>query len=251
MSGNQSRKLNKPAITGPFRGLIILFENTFQHPNHYYSEVEKRKVVIYYKNPYDVATIIEKHEHNTNFKISILNDKYSSTLSPDILYITSKPNAKLIRQINQLNGRIIEKTRIGVLVQFQNFKSAAIAMEEMRRDFKIRFAYKTNKVFDQREESSFKRSEVEIDVLKLFQKHKGCTAELEYDFRKALNIAKQENVHQKITKTSEKLELVNISRVDSSSDLSSQENENWNIAASSEFMLELHKKYKELKGSSQ
>lgn len=262
MAGIQIREIKKPSIKGPFRGLIINFERntnfeefkevfaeiTFQHPNHYFSEIDKRKAIIYYKNPYDVATTIDKYQNNGNFQISIFYDRFSRTLRPDVLYITAELKTNLTAQINQLHGEIINKTRVGVQVQFDTFKAAAIAMEELRRKFSVKFAYKTDVIFDRQARAN--GNEVEDSIQELLNKYKEWTPELKNDFKKALSKINKEDQAgdtQRIKRASENLDLANISKEEAPSDNGSQKSEAWDtMATPSNVMLELHQMYRKM-----
>lgn len=151
------RKMLMPLVKGPFRGVIIsfhqdtnfnnfkddYFEMTFNHNNFYRTWSDKQKTIIYYKNPYDAATIISKFESNKNYHISLYYDQLSKTLHPEVLYITGTISYTLLPTIKQLQGRIITETKKGIQVKFKNCKNAAIAQEEIRKEFKVKFAYKS------------------------------------------------------------------------------------------------------------
>lgn len=228
----------KPAIRGPFRGVIISFkqetnftevkeifaELTFHNPNHYCSELDKCKAIIYFKNPYDVAMVIDKHQSNVNFDITIFNDKLTRTLRHDVLHIKSRPTNKLLKFLEQLNGEFLYNTRISMLVKFENFKQAAIASEELRKLYVVKFAYKDH--FENRDLTN---------VQNLLKKVKGLTPDMKENFKKEFEKVCREDktkIQKKIEKTSENLELANVSCMEHTKENqleeSDEENQDWN-----------------------
>lgn len=202
----------KPKIIGPFRGLILEYYDsidflefneiyadlTFKHPNFYRSESDKFKTIIYYKYPYDIATLIDKYQHNSNFKISIYNDKLSRALRPDILYIETKNYEQLGGTIKNLQGTIIHKQLAGIQVKFESFKQSAFAYEEIRKTHSVKFTYKslvpkTNPVSEiEDKKPSLKEkveehteSELKKEIQVILNKYNGWTAELKKEFEKA------------------------------------------------------------------
>lgn len=204
----------KPKIMGPFRGILIEYNNninfdefketyaelTFQHTNYYRSENYKNKSIVYYRYPYDAATMIVKHRNNPNFKISIYYDEISKTLRPDILYIETKDFSKVNVMIEALQGTIIYQQQSGIQVQFEDFKQAAIAYEEIRKHFLVKFTYKAlvpkndrqqnviqvKESICEHEKSNIDQiSELKQDISTILQKYSGWTPILKKEFQKA------------------------------------------------------------------
>lgn len=195
----------KPLITGPFRGVILTFnhnmnfdeykyihsEMTLKNPNYYRSESDKTKCIIYYKYPYEAATVLKRFEHNTNFKISLYFDKLSRSLRPDILYIQSKTTYDLMRLIVSLQGKIIYEQNTGIQAKFGNFKLAAFAYEELRKTHNVKFTYKSmvhnqssnkNKNYQQYPDPN-KREKIFKIMLETYM---NCTPILQNEFKNAL-----------------------------------------------------------------
>lgn len=151
------RQPQKPAVKGPFRAVIIKFNDTtnflnfmqtyqkltFQYHNFINSELDKTKCIIHYKHRYDVALMIENHRHNTSIDISILRDKLTKNLKENVLFIKTDISIETLKMVKQFNGTIIQKQPHGVQAEFRNFKDAAIAFEEIRQYFPVKFAYKS------------------------------------------------------------------------------------------------------------
>lgn len=244
------RLADTPAIRGPFRGLIITFVNsdynefreiypllTFEHPNFYFCKSDKRKCIIYYKYPYDVATLISKFHNSTELHFSIYYDELTKTLQPDVLYVVTRDINKLLAKVEQLNGQIIYKTKIGFQIQFEDFKMTAIAHEELRREFSVKFAYKSEvnkysnpvKITKQDEE----KHQLKSDIKLLIQKYKGkaktqeCEQELNEIRRKQSGFNRE-----RVQKAAENLEFANISwsaAYDSTDDGNTEEREPENV----------------------
>lgn len=228
---NSNRYPQKPKVIGPFRGILVKFngninfdefketyaELTFLHPNFYRSENYKRRSIIYYRYPYDAATMIQKYLHNPNFEISIYYDDISKTLRPDILYIETKEFSKLNNMIKALQGTIIYQQQSGVQIKFKTFKQTSIAYEEMRKHFSVKFTYKTlvpeyekqnnvNGVEESNCEPSTinQFSKLEQDISTMLKKYNGWTPILEKEFKKAF-----EEIKQKQNQVEQQTALVN------------------------------------------
>lgn len=272
---NTNQKPKAPTLIGPFRGLIIkfrrntnfenfqniLFNITFKHPNFYKSSRDKRKCIIYYKNPYDVALLLEKYRdnHNQDFSIYLWLDEISTTLRPDILYIAGKLSSELKNTLQQLQGSVITTNQAGIQVKFENFKQAAIAHEEIRKDKIVKFAYKSKVSYIGRAQSTKSHSNIPLinEVNNMVSKYKTLTLTMQEEFNYAIKPDKKDDQRKnmdKIKKASENLELANISwnqkieeYNENHSTLGSQESESWETSATpSHEMLELHKIYKQL-----
>lgn len=229
------RLAETPAIRGPFRGLIITFSKqtnfkefydiypsiSFEHPNFYFCKYDKFKCIVYYKYPYDVATLISKYE--TVFKCSIYYDELTKTLQHDVLYVVTTNTNKLLEKTKQLNGNILYKTQIGFQIKFEDFKMTAIAHEELRKEFSVKFAYKSEvnkhlnpiKITRFDEEKFQLKSEIKI----LLKKYEKSPTENQYQ-NEFKEFCSRENtiIHEKIKKVSENLELANVSWNDAIND---------------------------------
>lgn len=151
-------QINWSVPRGPFRGLIITYnedinlmefqkiynEITFQNQNFCFSHNDKHKHIIYYKYPYVVASIIEKYKTCKSFKMEIYQDNLTKFLCPDILFLKKlKMTAYLHHSIQQLEGQIIQEKKENVLIRFNSFHLAAIAQENLRITYNVKFAYKS------------------------------------------------------------------------------------------------------------
>lgn len=87
--------------------------------------------------------MLDKFKNNQDFDIFLYHDSLSNSLCPDILYLAGQETPTLLRILHQLQGEIIKKTRIGIQIKFETFKNAAIAYEEIRKDYTVKFAYKS------------------------------------------------------------------------------------------------------------
>lgn len=170
----------------PFRSILITFhektdfqkfketlaELTFLYNNYCSSEIDKNKCIINYKNPYDVAIIIDKYENNNNFGISLFLDELSQTLRTDILYITTRYSKQLESMIEKLQGSIILLNSNGIQAQFPNFKQTAIAYEEIQaKYFRVKFSLKTCSTNVPKIPQIFQKRETHIDLQIIFQKY--------------------------------------------------------------------------------
>lgn len=143
------------ATRGPFRGILIkfhqttnfldmqrvLYKLTLDHPNFVSSEMDKFKCIIYYKSPYDVATVLQNCSQHANFTIDIYFDKFSRTLHPHVQRIPAQFNEKIQDIIHAFRGRILVDDRKGCLIGFKNFIDSALAHEELRRITSVKFSY--------------------------------------------------------------------------------------------------------------
>lgn len=150
-------EMGMPLIRGPFRGVLISFHaatnfDSFEeaygsmvlkHTNFYKAFCDKHKCIIYYKNAYDAATVISKYRATSNFYISLYYDQISRTLHPEVLYVAEALTTDLSRMIEQLKGEVVSQSKMGIQIYFGSFKSAAIAHEELRRQYHVKFAYKS------------------------------------------------------------------------------------------------------------
>lgn len=227
---SSSKLADTPAIRGPFKGLIITFPRnynftdfnklypslTFEHPNFYFSKFDKHKCIIYYKYSYDVATVLSKYENEKKWNFSIYYDELTKTLQPNVLYIISKNPKKLSTKIEQLNGSIIYKTSISHLIKFEDFKMAAIAHEELRKEFSVKFAYKSevNKYCNPSKitKTDEEKYQLKDDIKLLIQKYKQNYENK--DFKEELNEIhrrQSELNKQRIRNAAENLDFANIS----------------------------------------
>lgn len=149
-----------PQINGPFRGIRITFNEstdykkfqetyhkiTLAHPNFLFSTFDRRKSVIYYKSPYDIAILLKQYHGNTTFQIDINIDDITKNLEHNVLFINKRMPGRedsfLNNKISELNGHIIINKRFAILVKFNTFFDAAIAHFELRKMYKMKFAYK-------------------------------------------------------------------------------------------------------------
>lgn len=143
-----------PVITGPFRGLflklnpVINYEEfmeifgkiTFEHPGYLSSRNDRGRCIIYYKNSYSAATILDTYKDNTNFQISIYRDEISHPLHPEVLYIKTNETPE---NLQELGGKILKKTRNSLQIKFESFKSAAMAQKELNKTHEVKFGYKS------------------------------------------------------------------------------------------------------------
>lgn len=232
------RKPNVPKGNGPFRGIIITFNQhsnpynfieifpqlTIQHPNFSSYEGDKHKCIIFYKNPYDVAIVIDKYQKKENMKLSIFYDALSKSLKENTLYLEAIMTIEILQNIKSLKGTVTKRQLAGVQIEFPNFRFAAIAYEELKKIYPVKFAYKSLNITTcskqlepimETNESSMDANLIKIqdDIKNLLEKYKGWNTELKEEFQKAFaNIIEGERkLNPKIKKTAENLELVNIS----------------------------------------
>lgn len=256
---------NTPAIRGPFRALIISFlENndftefkeiypslTFEHPNFHFCKSDKHKCIIYYKYPYDVATLISKYQNKVDLRFSIYYDELTKTLQPDVLYVVTKNTDYLLAKVEQLDGEIMYKTRIGFHIKFADFKTAAIAHEELRREFSAKFAYKSKvlkysnpqKITKQDEE----KYQLKNDIKLLIKKYKGIAMNQECENELNAIRGRQRGFNQeRIRKAAEDLSFANISWNNQIED-AQEEEENKDEESNAESIFdELERLYKHL-----
>lgn len=267
-----------PLVRGPFRGVLLIFHKdtnfnefqkiqskmTFQHPNFYKSTNDKHKCVIYYKNPYDAATVLDTYKENQNFRIYLYYDELSKSLRPDILFITGELTPRLDRILQQLKGTIIKQTTIGMQVKFAGFKEAAIAHEEMRKTHKVKFTYKSQVPHDginepRPETSKFseplaeERSETERRMNAMLQQYKELNLAMKNEFRNTIEKMKEKEKKttlERIKEAASNLDFANVStwnQMMNEEENVSEESESWEtMARSSDEMLEMHKTYKEM-----
>lgn len=222
-----------PAIKGPFRGLIIKFPRntnytdfltiypliTLQHPNYYFSKCDKTKCVIYYKHPYDIATLISKYENNPYFTISIYYDSMTRTLQSNTLYITALKVQNILPKLEQLNGVIVKSTRAGIHVRFEDFKSTAIAHEELRKDCVVKFSYKSCHTHLELETMKLPGKNDYIEDLRtnmksMLENYHQWTPSVRKKFEdtfKELLTEQEEKIKDKIKRVAENTEMANIS----------------------------------------
>lgn len=268
----------KPKVGGPFRGLFIRFESsmglgdfqgifaeiTFKHPNYLYCEFDKHKCLVFYKHPYDVATIMDKYKDNRSFHMSIYIDKLSKTLRPDILYILSAKTIKISNVLQQLNGQVIQQTNKSIQVQFDTFKQAGIAYEEMRKDYVIKFAYKSGiyteyhdrKNQDAQEPQLFDRN---ATLQRALSNYEELVPDAKREFKKAIeeiHFKEKQICLKKIKKASSGLQLTNLSwnqEIDAEKVAKdSDESDTWEAPADrAEVMSKIHKMYTKLQEKNQ
>lgn len=272
---------NIPLIRGPFRGIILIFHKdtnfdevekihsniTFKHPNYYRSTNDKHKCVIYYKNPYDAAMVIDTHKENPNFQVYLYHDELSKTLRPDILYITGELTSKLNHILQQINGTIIKQSRLGMQVKFESFKAAAIAHEEIRKNHSVKFTYKSQVPYLIARESgpeavklnrSAKPPKLEYSktgqsMNEMLKQYKDMSPAMKKEFRNTLEkINENENNNRNLNRIQEaasNLDLANVSNWNKimEDDNVSEESVPWDaMGMSPNEMLEMHKTYKEI-----
>lgn len=218
--------------TGPFRGILLTFHKntnfeslqeslvamTFKHPNFFKSNSDKSKCIIYYKHPYDAATVIEKYCNNLNFSICIYEDEISKTLSPNILYIQSSFNIGLSKLLSQLQGVIIYKGKDRIQVKFKNFKTAAIAQEEIGKEYKTKFCY-ISEVSDTKPKKPSTNNFSELEkisenITTLIENNPESISTIKNNLALAmetLKIKEMEFNREKIRATAENLDLANVS----------------------------------------
>lgn len=226
-----SRRVSElPAIRGPYRGLIIILPKnndftefkelypslTFEHPNFYFSKSDKHKCIIYYKYPYDVATLLSKHQGRGDLKLSIYYDELTKTLQSDVLYVVTKNVDNLLAKIEQLNGTIIHKAKIGFQIQFEDFKMTAIAHEELRKDFSVKFAYKSevNKYRNpiQITKENEEKYQLKKDIELLIKKYKKNSENQEFKVELEGIRKRQKNIiYERIRRAGENLDFADIS----------------------------------------
>lgn len=276
MYKSKERDPGMPLVKGPFRGIIIKFYKhtdfnafqsthskiTFQHPNYYKSSNDKRKCVIYYNNPYDAATIIDKYKENRNFGIYLYIDEISKTLRPDILYIVGKPSQGMKYSLEQLHGTIIKETRVGIQAKFDDFKHAAIAFEEIHKQQSVKFAYKSQVPYIEicHRNPSENHQEIErpgipklgLDnkrIENILNEYQKWTPAVKQEFKTALeqfNGSEMKRNLDRIKEAANNLSFADISRSPSVESLKSEISEAWETTATtSEEMLEMHRMYKE------
>lgn len=188
----------KNPVKGPFRGLLLNFYKnidpedfrevfskiTFEHPNFVYSENNKKRCIIYYNNPYDVATVLEAYKDNNSFYMSLFYDKLSRTLNPEVLFI-KKPTTRVQNTIKLLKGKILTKNNFGCQIKFKKFKEAALAHEELRRETSVKFAYMSEVPKESRcIEQNDGNDQISDDVKKIFEKYSCYTPALRAEFKK-------------------------------------------------------------------
>lgn len=235
---NNRKQLSKrslkdiPYSTGPFRAVIVkLTENTnfirfqetltsmtFTHPNFYRSFNDKHKCVIYYKHPYDVATVIEKYNNNEDFCVSLFEDEISKNLSPNTLYLSCGMKADLAKIIKHLNGIVIRQGKMSMQVQFPDFKTTTIAQEELGRDVKAKFAYKseipTTEPILKETKKLVNLDNISEDISILIEKYPGNISALKNNLSTAMEKLKLKELEinrSKISKAAENLDLANVS----------------------------------------
>lgn len=228
--GPTKKSADVPAIRGPFRGLVITFPKdknlkefieiyssiTFEHPNFYYSKSDKYKCIIYYKYPYDVATLVSKYGSTTNLDFSIYYDELTKTLQPNVLYVVTKNVNMLLAKVEQLRGTIIYKSRIGFQIKFEDFKAAAIAHEELRKDFTAKFAYRSevNKYSNPRKitKTDEEKYQLKSDIKLLIQKYKRNSENPAFKEELSDLHRRQNDLNQRrIRQAAENLDFANIS----------------------------------------
>lgn len=145
---------NVPQTTGPFRGLLVKFSAnpnyeefintfgriTFDHPGYQSSKTDRKKCIIYYKHPYNVANLLTQYEDNKGFKMYLYKDEISRTLHPEVLYIRTN---KIPTRIEELGGQIIKQSRGSLQVKFEDFRTTAVAHEELRQNYEVKFSYRS------------------------------------------------------------------------------------------------------------
>lgn len=156
-SKSPSNELSMPLVRGPFRGVLLTFHKdtdfksfkdtysklTFNHNNFYKSISDRHKCIIYFKNPYDAATAIRAYKSDNNFSISLYQDQLSKTLHPEVLYIVGNICQALSKTITLLRGKVLTQSKVGVQAKFEDFRAAAIAHEELRKNVQVKFAYRS------------------------------------------------------------------------------------------------------------
>lgn len=168
--------------------------------------------------------------------MSLYIDNLSKTLRPDILFILSDKNPRVASIIQQLDGEVILSTKKGIQVQFKSFKQAAIAYEELRRDYVIKFAYKSVIAADERELQQTQKPELlsrNIDLQGAIINYRELVPEVKTEFKKIIEKIEQDKKEyklKKIEKAASNLDFANMSwnqQIDSEGiDKSSDESDN-------------------------
>lgn len=211
---NTLRKESKiTQIKGPFRGIIItsknktskdFFEILPQLTNHNHNLInyngDMQKCIIYYKTPYDAAIVLEKLKNQPNITKSIFYDHVSKKLMEKTLYIEVEVTIEILAIIKCLKGTISKKQISGVQVEFPSFRYAALAYEELKDEFKVKFAYKSlapsTKIMAAPNNPVNKPIiELEKDIKAVLEQYKGWTTEIKKQFRNVVAdiINKEEN----------------------------------------------------------
>lgn len=176
------------------------------------------------------------------------------TLQTDTLYLTTNNIKLLLHKIQQLKGRIIYRSKMGFQIKFENFKIAAIAHEELRKQYSVKFAYKseinknsdTTKITKEDEEEYQLQQDMKIILKKYGEKSNTLKQEFESMCLEIQKRQKEINL-VKIKKSSRNLELANLSwNTDQSS--TDETDENKNIASNAgNIMEQIRKSYKNMR----
>lgn len=270
-----NKKPEFPTINGPFRGLIITTSRqndleplktlvnqlTFDHPNYLFSNNDKNKCIIYYRNPYDVATILDKYSSNSNYTVALYRDEISRSLHPRVLYITPTHNAGITQFIQELGGNIVSQNKFSIQAQFATFLQTTIAHEELRKECPCKFAYRSEVP---QEEEEGKQSEAAgiTDLRQILEQKNGAKSKNEGSNNFSPNLIKEikdvvarihsrdENI-KKIKNASKNVDLANVSWKKGTPEIMETDEESddeWDtVSHSGEALVELARIYKKLR----
>lgn len=270
-----NKKLEFPTINGPFRGLIIttskqndleplktiINQLTFDHPNYLFSNNDKNKCIIYYRNPYDVAAILDKYTTNDNYTIALYRDEISRSLHPRVLYITPTKNAGITQLIQELGGNIVSQNKFSIQAQFATFLQTTIAHEELRKECPCKFAYRSEVPQEEEQEKQSEAAGI-TDLRQILEQKNGPKSKNEgsrkshfspHLIKEIKGVVAQIHSHEenmkKIKNASKNVDLANVSWKKGTPETmeTDEESEGWDtMSHSGEALVELARIYKEL-----